>query len=74
MFSFDLQTPQNQNNMPSLREKSLLLYRMMLNFEKRFSDELELHAQFSEIVHFVYRYVFIVEYSVVCVHSCVLFI
>lgn len=48
-------TSQNQNNIPSIREKSLLLYRMMLNFEKRFADDMELHAQFLEIVNYVYR-------------------
>jgi len=48
-------TPQNQNNLPSIREKSLLLYRMMLNFEKRFADDQELHQKFLDIVNYVYR-------------------
>jgi transformation/transcription domain-associated protein len=43
------------SNVPSLREKSLLAYRMMLNFEKRFSDDQELHQNFLEIVSYVYK-------------------
>ncbi|XP_065666832.1 transformation/transcription domain-associated protein isoform X3 [Hydra vulgaris] len=42
-------------NIPSIREKSLILYRMMLNFEKRFADDVELHSQFLEIVNYVYK-------------------
>ena len=41
--------------LPSLREKSLLLVRMMFNFEKRFPEEFELQAQFLELVNYVYR-------------------
>ncbi|KAL7293008.1 hypothetical protein TKK_0013455 [Trichogramma kaykai] len=40
---------------PTLREKSLLLVKMMQQVEKRFPDDLELNAQFLELVNFVYR-------------------
>lgn len=40
---------------PSLREKSLLLSRMMSFFEKRFPDDLELMSMFLDIVLFVYK-------------------
>lgn len=40
---------------PSLREKSILLVKMMTYIEKRFPDELELNAQFLELVNYVYR-------------------
>ena len=40
---------------PSLREKSLLLTRMMVFYEKRFPDDQELLAQFLEIILFVYK-------------------
>lgn len=39
---------------PSLREKSILLVKMMQYVEKRFPDDLELNAQFLELVNFVY--------------------
>lgn len=40
---------------PNLREKSILLVKMMTYIEKRFPDELELNAQFLELVNYVYR-------------------
>ena len=40
---------------PSLREKSLLLSRMMSFFEKRFPDDLELMSMFLDTVLFVYK-------------------
>ncbi|XP_071454988.1 transformation/transcription domain-associated protein [Hetaerina americana] len=43
------------NQGPSLREKSILLVKLMQYVEKRFPDDLELNAQFLEIVNFVYR-------------------
>ncbi|XP_049942725.1 transformation/transcription domain-associated protein [Schistocerca serialis cubense] len=43
------------NQTPTLREKSILLVKMMHYVEKRFPDELELNAQFLDIVNFVYR-------------------
>lgn len=41
--------------MPNLREKSILLVKMMTYIEKRFPDELELNAQFLDLVNYVYR-------------------
>ncbi|RMX56332.1 hypothetical protein pdam_00004482 [Pocillopora damicornis] len=41
--------------LPTLREKSLLLVRMMANYEKRFPEDFELQAQFLELVNYVYR-------------------
>lgn len=38
---------------PSLREKSILLVKLMQYVEKRFPD---LNTQFLELVNFVYRY------------------
>uniref|UniRef100_A0A1Y1MXI9 FAT domain-containing protein n=3 Tax=Photinus pyralis TaxID=7054 RepID=A0A1Y1MXI9_PHOPY len=39
---------------PSLREKSILLVKMMQYIEKRFPDDAELNAQFLELVNYVY--------------------
>ncbi|XP_068742186.1 transformation/transcription domain-associated protein-like isoform X1 [Montipora capricornis] len=41
--------------LPTPKEKSLLLVRMMLNYEKRFPEDFELQAQFLELVNYVYR-------------------
>lgn len=43
------------NQAPSLREKSILLVKLMQYVEKRFPDDLELGGQFLELVNFVYR-------------------
>ncbi|GLH10296.1 Transcription-associated protein 1, partial [Gryllus bimaculatus] len=53
------------NQTPTLREKSILLVKMMQHFDntmekrnnldKRFPDDLELHAQFLDIINFIYR-------------------
>ncbi|EEC01899.1 transformation/transcription domain-associated protein, putative, partial [Ixodes scapularis] len=43
------------NQSPTLREKSILLVKMMQFIEKRFPDDLELNAQFLELVNYVYR-------------------
>lgn len=43
------------NQTPSLREKSILLAKLQQYVEKRFPDELELQAQFLELVNFVFR-------------------
>ncbi|XP_077594919.1 transformation/transcription domain-associated protein isoform X2 [Stigmatopora nigra] len=43
------------NQMPNIREKSILLVKMMTYIEKRFPDELELNAQFLDLVNYVYR-------------------
>ncbi|XP_074624680.1 transformation/transcription domain-associated protein-like isoform X2 [Acropora palmata] len=48
-------TQLTMQRLPTLREKSLLLVRMMYNFEKRFPEEFELQAQFLELVNYVYR-------------------
>ena len=46
------------NQGPNLKEKSILLTKLMMNVEKRFSEDLELNGQFLEMVNFVYRKVF----------------
>uniref|UniRef100_T1JAK1 Transformation/transcription domain-associated protein n=1 Tax=Strigamia maritima TaxID=126957 RepID=T1JAK1_STRMM len=43
------------NQSPSLREKSILLVKMMQFIEKRFPDDTELNGQFLELVNYVYR-------------------
>lgn len=43
------------NQSPNLREKAILLVKLMQNVEKRFSDETELNAQFLELVNHIYR-------------------
>ncbi|CAG04456.1 unnamed protein product [Tetraodon nigroviridis] len=48
-------SPMAANQTPNLREKSILLVKMMTYIEKRFPDELELNAQFLELVNYVYR-------------------
>ncbi len=40
---------------PSLREKTLLLSKMMMYYEKRFPEDVELMAQFLDIVLFVFK-------------------
>ncbi|XP_017462467.1 PREDICTED: transcription-associated protein 1 [Rhagoletis zephyria] len=40
---------------PSIREKSILLVKLMQYLEKKFSDETELNIQFLEIVNYIYR-------------------
>lgn len=42
---------------PSLREKSILLVKLMQYVEKRFPEDLELNAHFLDIINYVYRYV-----------------
>ncbi|XP_013100353.2 transcription-associated protein 1 [Stomoxys calcitrans] len=47
-----------QNTMvqiPSIREKSILLVKLMQCVEKKFSDESELHIQFLEMINYIYR-------------------
>uniref|UniRef100_A0A8C1NFM0 Transformation/transcription domain-associated protein n=1 Tax=Cyprinus carpio TaxID=7962 RepID=A0A8C1NFM0_CYPCA len=43
------------NQVPNPREKSILLVKMMTYIEKRFPDDLELNAQFLDLVNYVYR-------------------
>lgn len=40
---------------PSLREKSILLVKLMQYVEKRFPDDLELNAHFLDLVNYVYK-------------------
>lgn len=42
------------NQAPSLREKSILLVKMMQYVEKRFSEDVDIMAQFLDLVLFVY--------------------
>ncbi|XP_045469394.1 transcription-associated protein 1 isoform X2 [Harmonia axyridis] len=42
------------NQAPSLREKSILLVKMMQYVEKRFSDDVDIMAQFLDLILFVY--------------------
>ncbi|KAJ8413683.1 hypothetical protein AAFF_G00081900 [Aldrovandia affinis] len=48
-------SPMAANQMPNLREKSILLVKMMTYIEKRFPDDLELNGQFLDLVNYVYR-------------------
>uniref|UniRef100_A0AAY5KGU4 Transformation/transcription domain-associated protein n=1 Tax=Esox lucius TaxID=8010 RepID=A0AAY5KGU4_ESOLU len=48
-------SPMAANQMPNLREKSILLVKMMTYIEKRFPDDLELNAHFLDLVNYVYR-------------------
>ncbi|MGH0143484.1 UNVERIFIED_CONTAM: hypothetical protein FKN15_046212 [Acipenser sinensis] len=48
-------SPMAVNQMPNLREKSILLVKMMTYIEKRFPEDLELNAQFLDLVNYVYR-------------------
>lgn len=43
------------NQAPSLREKSILLAKMMQYVEKRFPEDLELNRQFLELINYIYR-------------------
>lgn len=42
------------NQAPSLKEKSILLVKMMQYVEKRFPDDTDLNAQFLDLINFVY--------------------
>ena len=44
-----------QSTAPSLREKTVLLTKLMAYVEKRFPDEIDLSVQFLETVLFVYK-------------------
>ena len=43
------------NQGPSIREKCILLVKMMQNVEKRFSHDQELLASYLELINFIYR-------------------
>ncbi|EPQ15807.1 Transformation/transcription domain-associated protein [Myotis brandtii] len=48
-------SPMAANQTPTLREKSILLVKMMTYIEHRFPEDLELNAQFLDLVNYVYR-------------------
>ena len=48
-------TPVTVLQAPTLREKSILLVKLMHYVEKRFSDDQDLNAQFLELVNYIYR-------------------
>lgn len=43
------------NQSPSIREKAILLCKLMHHVERRFPDDAELNAQFLELVNYIYR-------------------
>lgn len=56
LFSYVfLQTPIELNQSPYLREKAILLVRLMQHVEKRFPDDSDLNVQFLELVNYIYR-------------------
>ncbi|XP_064648217.1 transformation/transcription domain-associated protein-like isoform X2 [Lineus longissimus] len=50
-----IKTPIAINQSPSLREKAILLVKLMQHVEKRFPQDTELNAQFLELVNYIYR-------------------
>ena len=48
-------SPGQLSQTPSLREKCFLLAKLMASIDKRFPDELDLQAQFLELVNYIYR-------------------
>ncbi len=50
-----LQTAIAINQSPSLREKAILLVKLMQHVEKRFPDDTDLNAQFLDLVNYIYR-------------------
>lgn len=48
-------SPVTVTQAPTLREKSILLVKLMQYVEKRFADDQELNAQFLELVNYIYR-------------------
>lgn len=48
-------TPVTVTQAPTLREKSILLGKLMHFVEKRFADDQDLNAQFLELVNYIYR-------------------
>ena len=50
-----LQAAIQLNQTPTLREKAILLVKLMQYVEKRFADDSELQAQFLELVNYIYR-------------------
>ena len=52
---YPFQTPIAINQSPSLREKAILLVKLMQHVEKRFPEDNDLNAQFLELVNYIYR-------------------
>lgn len=50
-----MQTAIAINQSPSLREKAILLVKLMQHVEKRFPDDTDLNAQFLDLVNYIYR-------------------
>ncbi|KAI0213609.1 Transformation/transcription domain-associated protein [Lamellibrachia satsuma] len=50
-----IKTPIAINQSPSLREKAILLVKLMQHVEKRFPEDHDLNAQFLELVNYIYR-------------------
>ncbi|XP_055697058.1 transcription-associated protein 1 isoform X2 [Phlebotomus papatasi] len=48
-------TPITVTQAPTLREKSILLVKLMHFVEKRFAEDQELNAQFLELINYIYR-------------------
>ncbi|XP_052826902.1 transformation/transcription domain-associated protein [Octopus bimaculoides] len=48
-------TPIAINQSPSIREKAILLCKLMVHVERRFPEDVELNAQFLELVNHIYR-------------------
>ncbi|XP_078728881.1 transformation/transcription domain-associated protein isoform X3 [Lampetra fluviatilis] len=48
-------SPMAANQTPTLREKTVLLVKMMTYVEKRFPDDLDLNTQFLDLVNHIYR-------------------
>jgi len=48
-------SPQIVNQAPSIREKSILLVKLMQNVEKRFPNDQDLTGLFLELINFIYR-------------------
>ena len=62
------QTQREINQAPQVKDKAMLLIKLMLHVERRFSEDQELTAQFLDLVNYIYRYLW---WSWVCVCVCV---
>ncbi|KAK7109588.1 transformation/transcription domain-associated protein-like isoform X2 [Littorina saxatilis] len=50
-----LKTQREINQAPQVKDKALLLTKLMINVERRFPDDAELTAQFLDLVNYIYR-------------------
>ena len=50
-----IKTPISINQSPSLKEKAILLVKLMQHVEKRFPDDTNLNVQFLDLVNYIYR-------------------